>query len=260
MSNISPVKQLSSDFERWKPTLKSLLPKHLDAERIIKMAVMQYMRSPDLQRCSPVSVIKATVAAAELGLEPGSVRGEAYLVGFGGEAQLIPSYKGLIKLVMQAGEVISISAYCVDETDHFEVELGDEPKIVHRPNIMGRTNKLKAVYAIAKLKNGGFAFDFMLPHDIDAIRVRSRSGNSGPWKTDYNEMAKKTVIKRMLKLLPCASERNELSLALAASYAGETGQVFKTPAVEELEEALGEAPMLDTPKVNMLAEAIKGAK
>lgn len=259
MSNMTPARQLATTFEQWKPTLRAILPRHLDADRIIKIAVSSFARNPTLQQCSLGSVIQAVIVAAELGLEPGSYSGEAYLVPFKGKATLIPGYKGLIKLAKQHGDVVSVSAYCVDESDLFEVELGLEPRIVHKPNLTGRTGKLKAVYAIARMKDGGFAFDFMLPAEVEAIRIRSRGGSSGPWQTDYHEMAKKTVIKRMLKLLPMSAERPELATAIAASYAGETGDVVLTPTAEMIED---EVLALEAPKpqVSLLTSAIqKGA-
>jgi recombination protein RecT len=208
-------------------------------------------------------MIKATIVAAELGLTPGSLLGEAYFVPFGNEVQLIPGYKGLIKLARQSGEVLSISAYVVDESDFFEVELGLEPRVIHRPNLQGRVNRLKAVYAVAKLADGGHAFEFMLPHDIDAIRVRSKGASSGPWKTDYYEMAKKTVLKRLLKLLALSTDKGDaLALAVQADYSAETGEIFKTPTVEELNEVIEdvEPALPESPKVSMLAGAIIEAK
>lgn len=247
----TPTQILNAEFTKWKPTLEAILPKHLNADRIIKMAVSAYMRSDDLQKCTVTSVIKAVIQAAELGLEVGSLLGESYLLPFNTTvkvrdgnvfkdqkvtiATLVPGYKGLLKLARQSGEVSSISAYVVDEADAFQVTLGLNPDIQHTPNYDKRTGTLKAVYCVVRFKDGGLHFDVMTKGEVDAIRARSKSGGNGPWVTDFSAMAVKTVIKRTLKMVPLSPEKAQVAMAIAADNAAETGEAFNTEMTEQLD-------------------------
>jgi recombination protein RecT len=250
----TPIAILRTEFEKWKPTLKAVLPKHLDADRVIKMATASFIRSDAIQKCTISSVIKATVMAAELGLEPGSLLGECYLVPFQAtrrvrdgnqwkeikvdEATLIPGYKGLIKLARQSGDVSTISAYAVDTADEFEVELGLDPTIRHKFNCDKKNGVLRAAYMTVKFKDGGSHFDVMTKSEIDTIMARSASVKAGvksPWTTDYFEMAKKTVIKRGLKMVTLSPERQQLAVAIAADNAAEAGEIFVTEISETVD-------------------------
>lgn len=245
---------LHAEFQKWKPTLKALLPNHLDPERIIKMAMGAYMRSEHLQKCTLSSVVKATIMAAELGLEPGGLLGEAYLVPFNNtkkfkdgnvwkerkvtEATLIPGYKGLVKLARQTGDIASVYACLVDESERrgFQVILGTERKIKHEMDLTAdRTGEVFAVYAVIKFKDGSEHFEVMTKSEVDAIRARAKASDSGPWETDYGWMAKKTVLKQALKLVTLSPEKPGLATATAADDAAESGQAFNTDLTAEFE-------------------------
>lgn len=196
-----------------KAQLRQAAASHVDIKRLYRVTCAVVTRTPALQMCSVTSIFRSMQQAAELGLEPGSALGEAYLVPYQdrragtSECQLIIGYRGLIALARRSGHVGSISAFVVYESDTFEVELGMEPRIVHRPSFCEpNPNKIIYAYAIARLKEGGVQFDVMTRQEIEAIRGRSRAGNNGPWVTDFAEMAKKTVVRRLAKYLPMSIE------------------------------------------------------
>lgn len=250
---------LKEEFDKWKPTLKAVLPAHLDADRIVKMSMGAYMRSDYLQKCTIVSVVKATIMAAELGLEVGGLLGEAYLVPFNNkkkvkdgnvfvtrevtEAQLIPGYKGLCKLARQTGEIAAIYACGVDESElnGFRVVLGTERKITHTMTMDdSRTGNCFAYYAVIKFKDGSEHFEVMTRKMVDAIRLRSKASENGPWVTDFDWMAKKTVLKQALKLVTMSPEKPALAQAVALDNASESGEAFNTDLVAEFEVSEGD--------------------
>ncbi len=195
--------------------LATVLPKHLTPERVIKIALAAYSKTPKLRECSMDSVYAAVLQAAELGLEPGGALGHAYLVPYGQTCTFIPGYRGLIELARRSGEIESIEAHVVYERDTFKLRFGLDLTLEHEPYLDGDPGKLRFVYGIARLKGGERQVEVMTKAQIDAIRARSRSGNNGPWVSDYEEMARKTVVRRLCKYLPLSPERAQpLSTAI----------------------------------------------
>lgn len=201
--------------------IEKAAPKHIDAKRMQRIALTAITKNPDLLRCDQRSFAVAVLQAAELGLEPSGALGHAYLVPYGRDCQLIISYKGMIALARRSGEILSIEARAVYERDTFAVRYGVDAIVEHVPYLDGDPGKLKFVYAVAKLKEGGVQIDVMNRAQIDAIRGRSRAGQKGPWVTDYDEMAKKTVLRRLFKMLPVSVE---LAEAIESGDANEFGE------------------------------------
>lgn len=121
-------------------------------------------------------------------------------------AQLIIGYRGMIDLARRSGQIVSLSAYCVHEQDTFNYKLGLDPDIEHIPASVADRGKVTHVYAVAKLKGGGVQFEVLSRAEIEAIRSTSKAGNSGPWKDHWEEMAKKSAIRRLFKYLPVSIE------------------------------------------------------
>lgn len=190
--------------------IKAALPRHMTPERLARIVTTEIRKVPKLAECTPVSFFGAVIQCAQLGLEPGNALGHAYLLPYGREVQLIIGYRGMIDLARRSGQIVSIDARAVYEGDKFECRLGLDPHIDHEPdwNNQNRTKgeKLQFVYAVAKLKDGGIQFDVMSRAEIEGIRARSKAGNNGPWKTDYQAMALKTVVRRLFKFLPVSIE------------------------------------------------------
>jgi len=205
----------SDDFNAilnyYKPQIAQALPKHLTPERIIQQAVSIASRMPELKECTVESFIGATMQASILGFQPVPALGQCYFVPFKNtqigrkEVQFIIGYRGLLELARRSGEIQTIYAQAVYENDEFHYEFGLNPALKHIP-ALGERGKLKYAYAIVKFNNGGYIFDVMSKNDIDEIRKRSKAANAGPWVTDYPEMAKKTVLRRVLKSCPLSVE------------------------------------------------------
>lgn len=193
-------------IEQQKPQIALALPHHLDTERFARIALTELRRNPRLAACNPVSLLGALMQSAQLGLEPGPL-GQAYLVPFGNEVTFIIGYRGLIDLFRRSGEMLSIVAREVRDADEFEFwvdETGD--RLRHVPNLRGDRGQAYAYYAIARFRDGGQLVHVMTRDDIDRHRKRSRSKDSGPWQTDYDAMARKTVIRAMAPYLPLSAE------------------------------------------------------
>lgn len=200
-----PGTTVAQYLEKMKDQIAKALPSHMDAARLSRIALTTIKNNPKLLECSIQSLMAGVMLSAQLGLEPGPL-GHCYLIPYGREAQFQISYKGLMELARRSGTIESIEAHTVHEKDTFEIEFGLTPKLRHIPYLDGPRGKAKLYYALAKFKEGGSLPEFMTLEDIEAIRKRSKSGNNGPWVTDYHEMAKKTVIKRLAKNLPISVE------------------------------------------------------
>jgi recombination protein RecT len=190
--------------------IKAALPRHMTPERLARIVTTEIRKVPKLAECTPVSFFGAVIQCAQLGLEPGNALGHAYLLPYGRDVQLIIGYRGMIDLARRSGQIVSIDARAVYEGDRFECRLGLDPHIEHEPDWSNpnrtKGEKLQFVYAVAKLKDGGIQFDVMSRAEVEGIRSRSKAGNNGPWKTDYQAMALKTVVRRLFKFLPVSIE------------------------------------------------------
>ena len=192
--------------------IKKALPTVITPERFTRMVLSALSTNPKLGECTPKSFLAAMMAAAQLGLEPNTPLGQAYLLPYNNkgtmEVQFQLGYKGLIDLAYRSGEVQIVQAHIVYENDRFEFEYGLDPKLVHVPADKDRGNPVK-VYAMFRTKTGGSGFDVMSIEEVraHAAKYSKAYGSSySPWKTNFEEMAKKTVLKRVLKYAPLKSD------------------------------------------------------
>lgn len=193
-------------IRRMEPQIRKALPSVITPERFTRIVLTALSSNPKLQACTPMSFMGAMMQAAQLGVEPNTPLGQAYLIPYGGVCQFQLGYKGLIDLAYRSGEVSSIQAHEVHENDTFEYEYGLEPKLRH---VSAQTDRgpVTFYYAVLKLKNGGVGFEVMSRDDVETFaRKKSKAYNNGPWKTDFDEMAKKTVLKKVLKYAPLKTE------------------------------------------------------
>lgn len=211
-------KVLSDNFKK---QLALAVPKHLNADRMARIAATEVRKNPALLRTEPTSFLGSVMQAAQLGLEPGSALGQAYLVPYGNQCQLIIGYKGMIDLARRSGQVLSLNAYAVREGDDFNFQLGLKPDIHHVPSLEADRIKkpITYVYAVATLKGGGYQFEVMSRAEIEAVKAKAKSKNI--WNSYPEEMAKKTVIRRLFKYLPVSIEALEITNADAKREAGE---------------------------------------
>lgn len=203
-----PVQRIAIQLDKLKGQLAAALPKHLTPERVSRVFLTTLRQSPALMRCSPASLFGAIFQASQLGLEIGNGLGHAYLVPYKTEATLVIGYKGLVDLARRSGQVSTIYATEVRHGDRFQYSLGTDPRIEHEPGNDRSMDdaSISHVYAVCKLKDGATQFEVMSRAEIEAIRKRSRASKDGPWVTDYGMMARKTVLRRLCKLLPASIE------------------------------------------------------
>jgi recombination protein RecT len=218
-AEMKPKERISYLLEQKKGELAKMLPKTLSIDRLLKVAQIAVTTTPGLAKCDVASLVGAIGQCAQMGLEPNTVLGHAYLVPFNTKrkdangrerwvesVQVIIGYKGLIALARRSGQISSISAYEVCENDKFELVYGLDEKLNHTP-ALGERGEVIGFYAIAKFKDGGHCFEFMSLHQINQIMSGSQSkGKYGPWKDHFIEMGRKTVTRRLAKYLPLSVE------------------------------------------------------
>lgn len=189
-----------------KSGIAAALPSVMTPERFTRIALSAVSNNPKLQACTPDSFLGAMMQAAQLGLEPNTALGQAYLIPYGGKCQFQVGYKGFLELAWRSGEVRDIQAEVVYQNDVWEYELGLEPKLKHIPADSNRGDPVR-YYAVIRTKDGGHISTVMSVADVRSHAQKySQSYSSGPWKTNFDEMAKKTVLKRALKYAPLKSD------------------------------------------------------
>lgn len=192
--------------KQYEGEIAKALPKVLTPERFARMVTTALAKTPKLAHCNPASFVGAMLQAAQLGLEPNTPLGQAYLIPYGAECQFQVGYKGLIELAHRSGELKDISAHVVYSGDEFNFEFGLDPVLKHKPAKADRGSP-EWVYAVYHLKSGGYGFEVMSWNDcLDHAKKYSKAFSSGPWKTNPEEMAKKTVVKKLLKYAPMKSD------------------------------------------------------
>ena len=216
--------------EQMGPAFQRGLPKHIrgNVDRYMRVALTTLKENDKLMQCSQPSLLASMMNAAQLGLDPGGIMGHAYLIPYGRECKLIVGYKGLVELAYRSGKVRTIEARVVSSKDIFGLELGTQPHIKHIPTLTD-SGEFSGVYAVAHMKDGGVHFEHMTKKQVDAIKNRSRAKNDGPWKTDYEEMAKKTVVRRLVKLLPLSVEVSKAVVLDEQAEAGLPQSVVDLP-------------------------------
>jgi len=212
-------------------TIRAIVPQHIDPERVTRVAYLACYRDEKLRTADAVSVVNAVVAAASLGLEIGGPAGEAYLVAFWNgkkritEAQMIPGYRGLVKLARQSEKVLNVEARVVYKADFLEVEYGDNPRLKHLPDLEAvdpKDEDIVGAYAIAWLKDAPRpTFVYLNRAQIEKRRAVSQAGDTGPWRQWYPEQCRKTAVKQLVKLIP---SNRDLATALELDNRAETGE------------------------------------
>lgn len=191
--------------------IQMALPKHMSPDRMLRIAMTEIRKNPELGVCDPMSFLGAIIQASQLGLEPGSALGHAFLVPFNNkkkgvkEVQLITGFKGFIELARRSGQVSSLSARLVHEKDTFKFEYGDDEKITHVPTSEAAHGPITWCYAIARFKDGGVQREVMSRAQLEEHKGRYSKGNP-VWDTDFDEMCRKTLIRRIAKYLPLSPE------------------------------------------------------
>ncbi len=241
LADMKPKEQIAYLLKQKAGEIAKMLPKHLNAERLMKVAQIAATTTPTLAKCDVASLVGAIGQCAQMGLEPNTVLGHAYLVPFNtkrkdangverwvNSVQVIIGYKGLIDLARRSGQIVSIAAHEVCSADRFELVYGLDEKLNHTP-AMGERGEVIGFYAVAKLKDGGHCFEFMSSRQIEKIRdgshgyqqaVRFKNEDDHPWTKHFVEMGRKTVIRRLAKFLPLSIEFQTAAVLDSMAEAG----------------------------------------
>ncbi len=229
-------KTIREYIKTMEPEIAKALPSVITPERFTRITLSALSTTPKLAECSPKSFLGAMMTAAQLGVEPNTPLGQAYLIPYRNkgvlECQFQLGYKGLIDLAYRSGMVKLIQAHTVYENDEFTYELGLEPKLHHVP---AKTDRGAPVYfyAVFHTKGGGYGFAVMSREDVEAhARRYSKAYSNGPWQTNFEEMALKTVLKKALKYAPL---KTDFVRALAADETikeGLSDDMFEVPVIE----------------------------
>lgn len=214
MANEIVKRNLASELvDRMQNEWAKVLPECCTPKRFARVALSCINKNPEMQTAlqtpqGKTSLMSAFMTCAEFGLEPNGRH--AHLIPFkdnrngGYQIQLIFDYKGIVELVRRSGQVKRIHASEVCENDLFEYNKGEIQR--HEINFRKPRGEAYAYYAEVTFNDGSVQSEVMTREDVEKIRKRSKAGNSGPWVTDFSEMAKKTAFKRLSKWLPLSPE------------------------------------------------------
>jgi recombination protein RecT len=222
------AKSLKQLLESNHNAFATALPRHMTPERMIRVALTAFNTTTELQKCSLMSIAAAVVQASILGLEPNSVLGEAYLIPFKGQCVLVPGWKGLLKLVRNSGQLVTVNAQAVHAKDQFEID-GDalEPILIHK-RAAGDRGPVTGYWAGALLKGGGKQIVYLSKEEATAHGKKySKAYDSkfSGWQTDFDAMALKTCIRKLCKYLPQSVEL-QIAMDLASRAELEQTQRF----------------------------------
>lgn len=233
-----PGKTMKAYIAQMRGEIAKALPSVITPERFTRIVTSAISTTPMLAQTTPQSFLGAMMTAAQLGLEPNTPLGQAYLLPYKNkgvlECQFQLGYKGLIDLAYRSGQVIVIQAHEVREYDEFAYVYGLESALRHVPASGDRGNPT-FYYGYFKTKGGGYGFDVMSYEDVlkhAKHYSKSYGGSFSPWATSFDEMAKKTVLKKCLKYAPMKSD---FARALACDETIKTeiaSDMSEVPAVE----------------------------
>lgn len=225
--------QIEHTFKKMQGQFIQALPRHIDFNRFMRVALNAVTNTPKLLECDRASFFLSVMRAAQLGLEPDGLMGQAYLIPYGKAVQLQIGYKGYITLARQSGEISFITAECAHENDEFDLNIFGTPRF--SPYLKGDRGALLGFIAVARFKDESYQYVFMTTDEVNEIRDKTQAwkqalkdakyddmGNlekfvnkwgkeieSVPWFHHYKEMGKKTAIRRLAKYLPLSVQKAE---------------------------------------------------
>lgn len=205
-----PMKSLQTFLRTREKALADYARNSVKPDTLIRLALFEFSKSKDLRECTPESIYGCLILAAQLGLEISGIRGEAYLTAFKGKCTLIPGYRGLVMLALRSKAVKSFYSHPVYESDYFDIQLGTEPRIDHKPDLDRQSDDVKAVYAVARLTTGDVDIEPMGRRDIEKLVLWVKSKRGGRLPDTYrdweSEMLRKAPLRRLSKRLPLGED------------------------------------------------------
>lgn len=214
MSNeITPMEAMRGTLDKMKVEFQAALPPQIPVEKFIRTTLTAVQMNPELLGADRRSLLAACMKSAQDGLLLDGREAAPVIFNSkekGKVVQYMPMVGGILKKIRNSGELASISANVVYDKDFFEYELGDNENIIHKPFLGDQRGKPIAVYAVAKTKDGAIYREVMSVADVEKVRASSRAGKYGPWADWWDEMAKKTVIRRMAKRLPSSADVDQV--------------------------------------------------
>lgn len=210
---VSSIDVFRSTVQRMGTEFKAALPPQIPVERFIRTTITAAQMNPALLDADRRTLLAACMRAAQDGLLPDGR--EAALVIFKSKSgtptvQYMPMISGLFKKARNSGEIASLGAHVVYANDKFHYVLGDDEKIEHTPSLTGDRGEVIAAYAIAHTKDGATYREVMSRADIEKVRKVSRAKDDGPWVDWWDEMARKTVFRRLAKRLPSSADLEQV--------------------------------------------------
>lgn len=216
-NQLAPVDVIRRELTAMQPQFKAALPSHVSPEKFVRVAMTALQTNPDLQRADKRTLFGSFTRAAQMGLLPDGREGA--VVMFGQNAQFMPMIGGVLKLVRNSGELASLDALAVYASDKFTYRPGMDPVPLHEPDWFGDRGEVIGVYAVAKMKDGAAYVEIMNKQQVEKVRAVSRAGKSGPWVQWWEEMARKTVLRRLAKRLPMSTDLDDALMDEDESFA-----------------------------------------
>lgn len=211
VAKVDPFTKVRDLLVRSSGEIAAALPSHLKPERIIRLALTSFRKSPELLECDLYSLVGGVMQASQLGLEFDPILGHAFLVPFQNkrsgkkEAQLIIGYKGFLALADRTGKVDKFHAFVVHAHDEFDYQLGSDARLIHKPNLTDPGEPI-AVYALLKKLSGAIDFEVIGWPKILEMQKQYGGRYGSPWKTHLEEMARKSAIRALAKRCPLSPE------------------------------------------------------
>lgn len=198
-------------LEKMTNEIAAALPSVITTERFKRVALTAFNSNPKLMECDPKTFLAAMMTSAQLGLEPNTPLGQAYLIPYGKQVQFQIGYKGMLELLQRSNQVKTVYCHRVYENDEFEISYGLDQNLIHKPDFKSSNRgDVIGYYAVLKLINGGESFVYMTKDEVMKHAQKfSKTYNNGPWQTDFDAMAKKTALKQLLKYAPLSIEITE---------------------------------------------------
>jgi recombination protein RecT len=229
---------------KMKGQFEMALPKHMSADRLMRVALTACQTNPKLLDCTPTSFAGAMMRAAQVGLEPDGTLGRAYLIPRKNnragtlECHFQVGYKGLVELCQRSGEIASVRADVVRKGDFLVYEKGINEKLEHREGVGNWDAPITHVYAIIRTKNGGVYWDCWTAEKVEAHRRRfsKDTREDSAWETSWEEMGEKTVLTAVTKLAP---KSVEVAMVTADEARAEAGLPIDIEVVDLTEKADG---------------------